>query len=170
MLARLREFWPVRPDDALASTEAVAQVGVIPYALEDDVPVFLLVTSRRTGRWIFPKGVCRSGEAAEFCALREAYEEAGVEGEILTDPVGAYRDRKVAPGRAPVIEVRMFPLRVTRQHDDWPERKARRRHWATLEEARTLITTPGLLELAERAHARILASAGGGQGRKAHIQ
>lgn len=169
MLARLKEILPGRNGDALASADAVAQVGVIPYALAGGVPVFLLVTSRRTGRWIFPKGVCRPDEAAEACALREAFEEAGVDGEILSGSVGAYRDRKRAPGRAPVIEVRMFPLHVTRQHDDWPERKLRRRHWATLGEARALITTPGLVELAERAQAQILASPRS-QGAKAQIQ
>lgn len=163
MIERLRTMWQGGAERALAVAEAVSQVGVIPYALEAGVPVFLLVTSRRTGRWIFPKGVCRRDEAAEVCAAREAYEEAGVEGEIVSSPVGVYRDRKRAPGRAPMIEVRMYPLHVTRQHQDWPERKARKRHWATLEEARSLITTPGLIELAERAEVQILASAGSHQ-------
>ena len=35
---------------------ALRQSGALPYAIVNDRVVFLLVTSRRTGRWIFPKG------------------------------------------------------------------------------------------------------------------
>lgn len=147
---------------------ARTQVGAIPYALEDGVPVFLLVTSRRTGRWIFPKGACRSDEEASSCAAREAFEEAGVEGKVSGAPVGAYGDRKHGAGP---LKVEMYPLHVTRQHDDWPEKAVRRRHWATLGEARTLLSTPGLIDLVERADGRIRADIlAGRQQRKAKIQ
>ena len=84
-------------------------------------------------------------------------EEAGVEGEVTGPAIGFYRDRKVHPMRRKLIEVAMYPLRVSKQLEDWPEKDERQRHWATLEEARKLLTTPGLFELVERAEEHILA-------------
>lgn len=139
-----------RESDTL-SGRATPQAGVIPYVVEDGVPVFLLITSRRTGRWIFPKGACGGSERPEECARREAWEEAGVDGEITGPPIGVYRDMKVRPRGCGVIEVELYPMQVSRQDESWPEKGDRTRHWATLEEAKRLITTPGLLELAEQA-------------------
>lgn len=155
MLQRLKEFWRGGEAGLLAGA-ASPQVGVIPYAVKDGEVALLLITSRRTGRWIFPKGGVEQGETAEACAAREAWEEAGVEGAVSGEAVGAYRDRKVHPRRARVIEVEMYPFRVDRQRQDWPEQGDRQRHWATLEEARALVTTPGLIELAETVCERAL--------------
>jgi len=93
-------------------------------------------------------------------AAEEAYEEAGVRGRIAAAPIGHYRtfktrSGKVRPGKAhpggetPVL-VQMYPLEVAEQFDDWPEKGERRRHWATLAEARRLLSEPGLVVLAEK--------------------
>lgn len=141
------------------------QAGAIPYRLGKDGLHFLLITSRGSGRWIFPKGGCNAGETAACCAAREAFEEAGLEGRVVRTPVGAYRAvRSVRPGDprrahpAP-IDVQMYAFEVTREHDGWPEKSARRRRWATLTEARKLIGDPNLVALAERAAARIMSAA-----------
>ena len=155
MLETVKQLWPTREK---LTGPAITQAGVIPYAVKDGVAVYLLVTSRRTGRWIFPKGGCDAGESAHDCAAREAREEAGVEGEVTGPAIGFYRDRKVHPMRRKLIEVAMYPLRVSKQLEDWPEKDERQRHWATLEEARKLLTTPGLFELVERAEEHILAA------------
>ncbi len=153
MLQSLRSLFGVE-SDAL-SGRATPQAGVIPYVVEDGVPVFLLITSRRTGRWIFPKGACDGAEHPHDCARREAWEEAGVDGEITGPAIGVYRDMKLRPHRRAVIEVELYPMQVSRQDETWPEQDDRTRHWATLAEARRLITTPGLLELAEQAEAHV---------------
>ncbi len=145
-----------RKRDIYADGPVTREAGVIPFTIEDGEPVFLLVTSRRTGRWIFPKGVCRKDEAAAACASREAFEEAGIEGDLAAKPVGAYRDIK--HGAGPLL-VELYPFAVRRQLDDWPEKKLRKRHWATLDEARLLLTTPGLYELAAQAHHALRAQA-----------
>lgn len=156
MLQSLKHIW--RPGRQIPDGPAALQVGAIPYVLREGVAVFLLITSRRTGRWIFPKGGCGKDENPAGCAMREAWEEAGVKGDITGPAVGVYRDRKIRPRAETVIEVQMYPLCVSEQADDWPEKDERRRHWATLKEARALLTTPGLLELAEKAEAQILAN------------
>ena len=49
----------------------------------------LLVTSRRRGRWIVPKGWPMEGKSFPETALEEAWEEAGVrEGRIKGDMLG----------------------------------------------------------------------------------
>jgi 8-oxo-dGTP pyrophosphatase MutT (NUDIX family) len=91
-------------------------------------------------------------------AAREAFEEAGIEGEVETVPIGRYRGFKGSLQTAP-IEVRMFPLRVVRQLDDWPEKESRHRHWVILAEARRLLSDPQLVAMATRVHKRALQAA-----------
>lgn len=124
------------------------QSGAIPYSIVENIPVFLLITSRRTGRWIFPKGVIQEGLDPAESAKIEALEEAGVEGSIGRISIGSYRSWKTRGVRRFVIEVDMYPLRVERQIDNWPEIKERHRHWVTLTEARRLIIDKRLVELA----------------------
>jgi 8-oxo-dGTP pyrophosphatase MutT (NUDIX family) len=138
--------------------DAAPQAGAIPYTIVKGTPVFLLVTSRGTGRWILPKGSPIEGYELWQVAAREAYEEAGVEGDVEAVPIGRYRGLKGSIRTAP-IEVHMFPLRVVRQLDDWPEKDKRHRHWVILPEARRLLSDPQLVEMTSFLHARVLKAA-----------
>ena len=129
-------------------SEIERQAGAIPYAVAGRQVAVLLVTSRRTGRWIFPKGGLMEGLLPHESAAREALEEAGVEGEVLDTPLGTWRTIKRRGVRVKPIEVDMFPLRVTRQLDNWEEQSQRRRHWAGLREAQQLLRDPYLADLA----------------------
>ncbi len=135
--------------------EPATQAGAIPYTIVKGTPVFLLITSRGTGRWIFPKGAPIAGYELWQVAAREAFEEAGVEGDVETVPVGRYRGLKGSIRTAP-IDVQMFPLRVVRQLDVWPEKDRRHRHWVMLPEARRLLSEPDLAEMAMLIHARVV--------------
>jgi 8-oxo-dGTP pyrophosphatase MutT (NUDIX family) len=125
---------------------AERQSGVIPYTTVEQTTVFLLVTSRRTGRWIFPKGRLMDGLAPWESATKEAYDEAGIEGIIETAPVGSYRSWKTRGMRRFAIEVAMYPFLVERQFDKWRETGERHRHWVTLPEAIRLIADKRLAE------------------------
>jgi 8-oxo-dGTP pyrophosphatase MutT (NUDIX family) len=131
------------------------QSGVIPYSIVERTPVFLLVTSRQRGHWIFPKGKIGEGLTPSQSAAREAYQEAGVEGTIAEAPVGAYRAWKTRGVRRLVIEVDMYPLRVEHQHEAWRETGERYRHWVTLAEASRLISDKRIVALV-RGFARAL--------------
>jgi 8-oxo-dGTP pyrophosphatase MutT (NUDIX family) len=144
---------------------AARQSGAIPYTIVDGEPVFLIITSRRTGRWIFPKGAPIDGMAPWEVAAHEALEEAGVEGEIETQPIGSYRTTKIVDLRSTSIEVDLYPLRVLSQHDDWLEKDHRRRQWALLPEAERLLSDPRLVELATLVSRRIAAPAQPAAGR-----
>ncbi|HWJ87831.1 MAG TPA: NUDIX hydrolase [Pelagibacterium sp.] len=123
------------------------QFGALPYRIVDGQVVVLLVTSRGRGKWIFPKGGQIEGMTPWDSAAQEAYEEAGVEGEIETRPIGSYV-LPVTDERPKPIEVKIFPLLVTKQRDDWKEMGMRYRHWALVPEAKRLITHEGLADVA----------------------
>jgi 8-oxo-dGTP pyrophosphatase MutT (NUDIX family) len=137
--------------------DATRQAGAIPYTVVQGQVVFLIITSRRSGRWIFPKGAPIEGLEPWQVAAHEALEEAGVEGEVETQPIGSYRTMKTLAIRRTVIEVDMYPLRVTHQLEDWREKRSRHRHWVILPEAKRLLSEPRLAELAARLSQRVLA-------------
>ena len=61
------------------------KIGVIPFDVSDDRIAVMFVTSQKRGRWILPKGDLKSGETHKQGCKREAFEEAGVKGKILSD-------------------------------------------------------------------------------------
>jgi 8-oxo-dGTP pyrophosphatase MutT (NUDIX family) len=63
----------------------VEQAGAIIVGLRNGKPAVLLVTANSDpDTWIFPKGHVEKGETLEAAALREAKEEAGVSGVVVT--------------------------------------------------------------------------------------
>jgi len=127
-------FWP------FWGRRSPRQVAALPYRIEGDRLLILLVTSRRTRRWVIPKGNKPLGKTPHRAAAAEAEEEAGVQGTIGTVPLGSYRYRKHranAPAR--VIDVDVFPLAVDRQLPRWKESRERERRWFSAAEAATLV-------------------------------
>lgn len=136
-----------------APVPALRQSGALPYAMVGDRIVFLLVTSRRTGRWIFPKGSVSTGMTPWDSAAKEALEEAGVSGVIDATPVGSYQNTD----KGMPVEIDLYPLRVETQHDAWQEMDQRLRHWALLAETKRLLADRSLASLAEALHRRLSA-------------
>lgn len=96
----------------------------------------MLVTSRETRRWVLPKGWIEKGLSGHALAAKEAYEEAGAVGQASPDPVGQYGYlKRISKRRSVECDVLVFPMRVERPLDDWPERGQRTRQWFTLAQA-----------------------------------
>lgn len=123
------------------------QSGALPYSVVEGRVAFLLITSRRTGRWIFPKGDIEPGMTPWESAALEALEEAGVSGQMGTEPVGSYRASASVDGSS-LVDVDVYPLRVETQLDVWKEMDQRLRHWAVLPEAKRLLNDSALSRLA----------------------
>ncbi|WP_333587906.1 NUDIX hydrolase [Phenylobacterium sp.] len=151
MLRGFIRWWrgPEPPAPRRESAGPTRQSGAAPYRLTRKGVLVLLVTSRRTGRWLFPKGGLMAGREPWESAAQEAFEEAGVQGLADREPLGAYQSRRVRNGRAEQIEVVIYPLEVTRQLDRWPERGQRRRRWMSLEEARRRLSDADLVRMTE---------------------
>ncbi|OIT21933.1 PREDICTED: nudix hydrolase 18, mitochondrial-like [Nicotiana attenuata] len=122
-------------------------VGCIPYRYRktnqlstvqrtqiDDLE-FLLISSQKSPRWMFPKGGWETDEALEDAALRETFEESGVIGEVeVQEFLGTWSFKSKSQGT--FHEGHMFPLLVTDELDDWPEKTVRKRLWLKFSEAR----------------------------------
>ncbi|MEO5621457.1 MAG: NUDIX hydrolase [Cypionkella sp.] len=108
----------------------------------------LLITSRDTGRWVIPKGWPMNGREASEAAAQEAWEEAGVRGEVTADSLGIFGyDKVLGPKKAVACQVEVFPLRVHELQDNFPERKQRRRKWFAAKKAATKVNEPELRQL-----------------------
>ena len=66
------------------------QSAAVPFRCREGQLELLLITSRGKKRWIVPKGIVDPGLTPSAAAAKEAFEEAGVEGEILYPSVGTY--------------------------------------------------------------------------------
>ncbi len=55
-LQNIVRTWNDRLTIRAHAAEALPQFGAIPYTVVRGQAVFLIITSRRSGRWIFPKG------------------------------------------------------------------------------------------------------------------
>ena len=128
--------------------ECRTQYGALCWRLHRGKVEVLLVTSRDTGRWIIPKGWPISGLTPADTAAREAWEEAGVQGELQGGDLGAYGYATVLdPKRSVPCSVQVFGLRVARLKDKFPERKERRRKWFGVEKAARKVAEPELRAL-----------------------
>ena len=134
-------------------TSPIRQSGAMPYSIVNGRVVFLLVTSRRSGRWIFPKGSVSTGYTAWDSAAKEAVEEAGVIGQIDSSPVGTYQLSE----KGMLVDVDLYPLLVEYQREEWQEMHQRLRHWALLTEVRRLVENPAIGRIATKLERQLLA-------------
>ena len=106
------------------------QSGVIPFRFGEDGLEVLLITSRRSGRWIVPKGVVEPDLTPVESAQNEAWEEAGVEGVVREAPLGSYGSEK----RGNFVQVVIYAMKVETVHEVWQE-DDRAREWVDVQTA-----------------------------------
>ena len=108
----------------------------------------LLVTSRGTGRWIPPKGWPTRGKRPHKAAAQEAFEEAGVKGQIYKVALGRYKFRKNGnTGEQTASEAYIFPLKVNRLAREFKEKGQRKLRWFTPKKAAMLVREPKLRKI-----------------------
>jgi 8-oxo-dGTP pyrophosphatase MutT (NUDIX family) len=121
------------------------QVGALCWRRTPKGIRILLITSRDTGRWVIPKGWPMRHRSEAEAAAREAWEEAGLRGEVLDRSIGVYTYRKVlAPGRAIPCAVRVYPLEVREMLKQYPETGQRRAKWFAPDKAARRVLEPEL--------------------------
>lgn len=113
----------------------------------------LLVTSRETRRWVIPKGWPWRGRPDHDAALGEAWEEAGVRGTLMSEPVGSFTYEKRRPDDIIPVTVEVYLLQVVEEVGEWPEATQRDRAWFSPAAAADAVQEPELkallLQLAE---------------------
>ena len=132
-----------------AETPSINQFGVLAWRRDPEKGLqILLVTSRETGRWVIPKGNPMPRLRGRETAAHEAYEEAGIEGEISEEPVGRFGyAKKRRSGRTVEATVTVYSLKVEKQHYDWPERNQRTVRWFAPRRAALAVDEPELKEM-----------------------
>jgi 8-oxo-dGTP pyrophosphatase MutT (NUDIX family) len=129
---------------------ARVQYGALCWRHGSDGVEVLLITSRDTGRWVIPKGWPMPGLAPEAAAAQEAWEEAGVDGQMNPCCIGRFGYQKVLSVSASVpCAVSVYGLKVANVAKSFPEVKARQRKWFRLKEAAGLVAEPELSRIIE---------------------
>ncbi|MFP5076034.1 NUDIX hydrolase [Rhizobium sp. YIM 134829] len=123
------------------------------------MPEMLLITSRDTGRWVIPKGWPMENRASHEVAGREAWEEAGVKGQVSPDSIGSYRyDKRMSHGLKLSVVVKVYPLVVFDMAKRFPEKGSRRLEWMGFTEAAGNVAEPSLRTLILDYQTRLLAT------------
>ncbi|KAI3403607.2 hypothetical protein KGF56_003652 [Candida oxycetoniae] len=106
--------------------------------------IIMITSSKNKGKWILPKGGNELDESLIETAVRETWEEAGIEGMVVKKLPVVLDSRG---SKAPVIkgefdkiipksEFHFFELSVNQLSMEWPEVKKRQRRWCTYSEAK----------------------------------
>ncbi|OUL25384.1 NUDIX hydrolase [Nostoc sp. T09] len=111
--------------------KVLKQSGVIPYRIQDGKVEVLLITSRDRQNWVMPKGDIPNGMSPPDSAAKEAWEEAGVIGQVNTREIGTYKYRKQGKN----YRVKMYLLPVEAESEDYPEAGHRERQWLDVSKA-----------------------------------
>lgn len=125
------------------------QVGALCYRSDGAGKKVLLVTSRDTRRWVIPKGWPIDGKNAAESALQEAWEEAGVKSaEVGDELLGTYDyDKELKSGLPVRVETLVFPVKVEKLSDTYPESGERDRKWVTPQAAANMVREPELQDI-----------------------
>ncbi len=108
----------------------------------------LLVTSRGTGRWIIPKGWPQAGEAPHQAVLTEAWEEAGVKGQVQPRPIGIFSYIKEMDDEDDLPCVAMvYAVEATSVSDNYPEQGQRERKWLSPKKSAARVDAPELAQI-----------------------
>jgi len=124
------------------------QIAALPFVETQSGPLVLLITTRGTGRWTIPKGWPKPGLPDAQMAAREAFEEAGVEGEVSARPIGSFLYTKRLHLFSWVrCSVDVYAFKVHCQKLDWPEKQSRKSMWVEPRQAAAKVREAQLADM-----------------------
>jgi phosphohistidine phosphatase len=118
------------------------QSSVIPFRNNNGHLEYLVISTRKKRRWIFPKGIVEIGLSAKRSAEKEALEEAGIKGDLLPKSYGTYKVKKWGG----VCKVKVYALNVKFILNEWEE-SFRDRKWISANEVDKYISNDDLLKI-----------------------
>jgi 8-oxo-dGTP pyrophosphatase MutT (NUDIX family) len=124
------------------------QYAALPYIVFKNHIEVLLITRRRSQRWIVPKGWPEDDLSPHKLAELEAYEEAGLRGQIGKKSIGRFSYiKQLSKDEKILCDVEVYPLAVRAQCLDWPEKGQRLLLWLKPKKAAALIDEQDLGEV-----------------------
>ena len=140
--------------------ELPLRTGALPFRVTPNGEInFLLIRRRGRRLWNVPKGQLMPDRTIQDAAAIEAFEEAGVRGQIHREAIESFRYEKTDAGlfrRARTVEVVLFPLEVEVEVQRWPEMAFRERRWFPQSEAPQLVAAGQLPDILARFNATSL--------------
>jgi 8-oxo-dGTP pyrophosphatase MutT (NUDIX family) len=116
------------------------QFAALPLMVRNGETLVMLVTTRESRRWVLPKGWAEVDVAPHDLAAREAFEEAGLLGQVVQEAAGEFTyEKRLDTGETVLCKVVVYPLWVTQQLENWPEQHQREAQWLTLAEAAMMV-------------------------------
>ncbi|KZL24288.1 NUDIX hydrolase [Pseudovibrio sp. WM33] len=139
----------LRKTEAQVWPEPKRQFAALPFKKNKKGKLqILLITSRETKRWVLPKGWPMKDLSGGETAEQEAFEEAGIKGELTDQAAGIYHYPKLRVTKEPIpCRVKVYPLEVTEMLEDWPEKDERTRKWFSVSDAVHAVNEPELKAL-----------------------
>jgi phosphohistidine phosphatase len=127
------------------------QSSAIPYRIREGKLEIMIVRSSSDRHWVVPKGIADPGISPQESALKEAKEEAGIEGRIVGEALGSYE----YPKWGATCSVTVYPMLVERElpEQEWDENH-RGRHWFPYEIAVMMLKQQALAPMIEALAAR----------------
>ena len=116
------------------------KTGVVATREKNGRTEVLLVSTKNKG-WGVPKGNLMPELGKKKTALEEAYEEAGVLGEIT--------DNRKATIEHPDWTLDLYPMKISKLLKKWPEMDWREREWVPLKKIEKWLPYPALVECVE---------------------
>ena len=110
-----------------------------------------LIRRRDRGAWGIPKGFIDAGDSREETALNEAWEEAGIRGQLVGEPIGTYEYAKFGTR----LTVAVYVMRVVEELAEWPEMRVRHRRWVLLGEAASALASHPVRSLLDHVSVRL---------------
>jgi phosphohistidine phosphatase len=128
------------------------QSSVIPYRIRDGKPEILVIASSKKHHLVVPKGIKDPGLSPRESAAKEAWEEAGIEGEIGETALGSYSCEKWGA----TCTVAVYAMKVTRviAEEEWEE-SHRGRQWVSPDKAASQLKQEELRPLVKKLEATL---------------
>ena len=124
------------------------QYAALPWRFTGAGREIMLISSRDTGRWVIPKGWPIKGLTPAETAAREAYEEAGLGGQVSKKPIGEFEyGKRLNGGKVQPTKVEVFAFEQMVQHPEWPEQGQRKLQWFSVTEAAEAVEEPELKDI-----------------------
>ncbi|PAX54091.1 NUDIX hydrolase [Brunnivagina elsteri] len=125
---------------AQKTNKVLKQSGIVPYRMNNGTIEVLLITTSSQQDWVVPKGGIAGKMSPHDSAAKEAWEEAGVIGEVNPIEFGSYKYRK----NGKIYSVKMYSLSVKMECDRFPEAGKRIKQWVKAKEAVKHVKKPSL--------------------------